>query len=294
MVVAPEGLWVPARKPDAQRVLCVTGAGKHSGQYVEIVSDLPMLRKLDESGWSNSLAIFTEKRWRITSDPTGSKCWLRSQKLASFQFDASAWEKREGKGWVPQPDVSCRWGLASELETKLRTLARKALKGKLRLTLFRCTAPDCPKGCGNVLAKDWGLPSLADLLGHLTYYHRGSSQYHEKVNEAWNQQLADELEQQEEDGEELLSMFKASLNKHNYELKTKTLNVAHHVNNIRKIVQKRGCEVSRSLANDQEVYDEVWQWQEEKSGHGRLTVSLRWLKKFTEVSALEAYDVDMS
>ncbi|CAE7894339.1 unnamed protein product, partial [Symbiodinium microadriaticum] len=289
------GPWKPAKLAREQKLVFLTGAGKQSGVFVEIVTDSelsPVFRKLEASGtWSDTVAIFATSRWRITTDLSGAKCFLRSQKLASIEFHGLTWEKRQGKSWVEIPEASFRLGLASELEASLRPVAREALrlglKEHVRMTQFRCTADDCPKGCGNSLAKDWGLPSLSALLGHLAFYHRSSTEYHEKVNEVWDQELADELEQREE-GEELLRLFAASLTEHRYDLKSQTVTPNTHCRNIRFIAEKLGCEVSRSLAGDDEVYEQVRKFPEDQKRHRHYSVSLGWLRKFAEVNALEA------
>eukprot|EP00439_Symbiodinium_sp_Y106_P064185 s1388_g10.t1 len=301
MAAGVKGPWKPAKLAREQRALFLSGAGKQSGVFVEIIADSefsPVFRKLEATGtWSDTVAIFATSRWRITTDLSGAKCFLRSQKLAAMQFHGLTWEKRQGKSWVEVTGASFRLGMASELQASLRPLAQEALRlgveEHVRLTQFRCTAPDCPKGCGNSLAKDWGLPSLAALLGHLAFYHRSSPQYHEKVNEVWDQELADELEQREE-GEELLRLFAASLTEHRYELwsqgdlKSETLTPNTHCRNIRFIAEKLGCEVSRTLAGDDEVYAQVREFHEDQKRHRHYSVSLRWLRKFTEVNALEA------
>jgi len=175
----------------------------------------------------------------------------------------------------------------ADMPAALRRDAKKIFAEPYKITPFRCNAANCPEYCRNPEASSWGLLDERALYGHLCFYHRGCNQYYEMQQRFWDQDVASALQQRKETTEELLNAFENMLHAHNYELKTTTVKVARHRRQLLHIITKLQVPLSRQLAEDSSAHEQIENWDEEKTGHGHFMVSMRWFKKFCEISAVE-------
>lgn len=278
-----------------QLFLEVKGGGiVFDGFYAELQPSIfhevsnPIFRRIRANGeWAPMFLLFdrSAERWCFANAPweTPTPRICSSRCMCSNPCEAVGWQCSDGS----PSGLTIQDRVLRDLPTKARTLAKDTFKEPRRFTRFTCKAENCPKECNNPIASSWGLASEAELYGHLCLYHRNAPQYYEKYRQYWDQSVANALNERSEEQEDLLTSFEKLMCSHRYESKTVSHKVKDHCSNIRRIVTQLNVPLSRQLALDSSVYEQLSQWPEEISSHGHFSTSLRWFKKWVEIYVVE-------
>mmetsp|Transcript_34797 Transcript_34797/g.63363 ORF Transcript_34797/g.63363 Transcript_34797/m.63363 type:complete len:1009 (+) Transcript_34797:70-3096(+) len=272
-----------------QTVVEVSGAHLClNGFFVELQPGFaekePIYRRIRTDGsWADAFLLLDAGRWCIVSSPwsTQAKAWSSCEGGSAINvWDASGWQQEDGQ------ELSVAARALSDLSKDARKEAKAVFREPLKLTPFRSACEYCPKLCGNTKASDWGLDSEASLYAHVCLFHRGSSQYYDMHRKYWDEVTAEHVLGREGE-QDLFHQFERFMHKHEYEKKTTTHTVGKHVKNLQYIVDNLSVQLTRQLAEDPESFEEIKTWQKEITSKGHLSTSLRWFKKFVEVSVVE-------
>lgn len=296
MMMAASTLRPAVRKEDRkkateQTVLEIQGHGDGihfiTGFYIELnfISDPPCYRRIRDSGtWCDQLLRYDAARSQWTIADFGPPPKLRAAAVARNP-PLQAWEGQEWHLEGSDGGLQIQKRTLNQLSKDARREAKEVFRNPLALTQHR--AQDCPTGCNDKTCKTWGCANALDLYAHLCLFHRRSPQYYELHERYWNESVAEALRDREETSEELLHKFADFMKKHGYEKKTQTMKVKDHERHLKKVEELVQQKLSRQLPEDDNVFETIKGTQEDISSHGHYSTSLRWFRKWVEISVIE-------
>jgi len=280
----------------------VSGGGLFvHGLYVELqqgstneAHDCPVYRRIRVDGsWADAFLFYDALlcRWCISDTPWQTqwpRAWSSSQdnSIIVHAWEISDWwQQSDAQAGSARAQLQVAAKTVRDLSTDARREAKAIFKEPKKFTKYRSTCSTCPSQCNNSAARDWGLHDESALYAHIILFHRSSQEYYEINRKYWDEALAQELRVRPE--HDLYSQFERFMHKHGYEKKTTTQTVEKHAKFLRYICNKLEMPLTREMPENPDVFHQISTWPEEITSKGHYSVSLRWFKKFVEISVVE-------